>query len=356
MSYYPLNLENIDAYLKTIPFFMLPRTHYSILNAGNMNQLIRFKTMKNSYLCKQALPYIKCLGSEYPLTFNRIEYEIKFYSIASSITSEFFPEIFHIDLNIMKAFVMQDLLPCETLYEGIMKKQKYAVLAGQISSFITALVNNTHSNLSEYIFFNTNPLTQITLDYCFDFPFRKHVTNHKSYQFSQNFHQRKKELKCIFLNKQETLLHGDLHPSSIMVSDKKCYVIDSEFARLGPIAYDVGNLFAHILLMYFYYAKRDQHYAHWLYQFLYAIWHDLKLKLNAFDTLTLMQEIFGFMGIEITRRICGAAGIQAIREASPPLQKTLEQRGLTLGCYLVENYANLTDLSELDVILSSILN
>ncbi|TIU04340.1 MAG: S-methyl-5-thioribose kinase, partial [Mesorhizobium sp.] len=49
-------------------------------------------------------------------------------------------------------------------------------------------------------------------------------------------------LKHIFAANAETLLHGDLHSGSIMVTDTETRMIDPEFAFYGPIAFDVGML------------------------------------------------------------------------------------------------------------------
>src|SRR5690606_29500332 len=47
------------------------------------------------------------------------------------------------------------------------------------------------------------------------------------------------------------LLHGDLHTGSIMVTDGDTQVIDPEFAFYGPMAFDVGMLFANFWMSYF---------------------------------------------------------------------------------------------------------
>ncbi|MGO4839529.1 phosphotransferase, partial [Rhizobiaceae sp. 2RAB30] len=58
-------------------------------------------------------------------------------------------------------------------------------------------------------------------------------------------------LKHLFAAKAETLLHGDLHTGSIMVTDEETRVIDPEFAFYGPIAFDVGMLLANFWMSYF---------------------------------------------------------------------------------------------------------
>ena len=58
-------------------------------------------------------------------------------------------------------------------------------------------------------------------------------------------------LKHIFAATPETLLHGDLHTGSVMVTAEQTRVIDPEFAFYGPMAFDVGMLLANFWMSYF---------------------------------------------------------------------------------------------------------
>lgn len=57
--------------------------------------------------------------------------------------------------------------------------------------------------------------------------------------------------KATFCQRREALLHGDLHTGSCIVSATQFYVIDSEFAFYGPMAFDVGKFLANLLLTFF---------------------------------------------------------------------------------------------------------
>src|SRR5690606_19446052 len=59
------------------------------------------------------------------------------------------------------------------------------------------------------------------------------------------------KLKHMFAANAETLVHGDLHSGSIMVTDEDTRVIDPEFAFYGPMAFDVGMLLANFWMAYF---------------------------------------------------------------------------------------------------------
>ncbi len=53
------------------------------------------------------------------------------------------------------------------------------------------------------------------------------------------------------MERQQALLHGDLHTGSLMCTEDSTYVIDAEFAFCGPIAFDVGKMIANLLIAYF---------------------------------------------------------------------------------------------------------
>ncbi len=58
-------------------------------------------------------------------------------------------------------------------------------------------------------------------------------------------------MQARFMERQQALLHGDLHTGSLMCTDDTTYVIDAEFAFCGPIAFDVGKMIANLLIAYF---------------------------------------------------------------------------------------------------------
>jgi 5-methylthioribose kinase len=59
------------------------------------------------------------------------------------------------------------------------------------------------------------------------------------------------DAKAKFIQNRQALLHGDLHTGSCMVTQNTYYVIDTEFAFYGPIAFDVGKFIGNLLLTFF---------------------------------------------------------------------------------------------------------
>ena len=64
-------------------------------------------------------------------------------------------------------------------------------------------------------------------------------------------------LQALFCERQQALLHGDLHTGSFMVTESTTFAIDAEFAFYGPMAFDVSKMIANLLVAYFASAGRD---------------------------------------------------------------------------------------------------
>lgn len=58
------------------------------------------------------------------------------------------------------------------------------------------------------------------------------------------------EMKRRLIEKKQALLHGDLHTGSLLVCSDSTYVIDPEFAFVGPIGFDVGKIMANLAIAY----------------------------------------------------------------------------------------------------------
>ncbi|KAI3774690.1 hypothetical protein L1987_49250 [Smallanthus sonchifolius] len=59
------------------------------------------------------------------------------------------------------------------------------------------------------------------------------------------------QLKSKFCEQTQALIHGDLHTSSVMVTQDSTQVIDPEFAFYGPMGFDFGAFIGNLFLAYF---------------------------------------------------------------------------------------------------------
>ena len=101
------------------------------------------------------------------------------------------------------------------------------------------------------------------------------------------------DLGSRYLADGETLLHGDFYPGSWVRTVQGPFVIDPEFAFLGPAAFDLGVAVAHLLM-----AGVD----------------DVSGLLDAYPGPVDEPLVAGFAGVEIMRRLLGVAQLPMTRD------------------------------------------
>jgi 5-methylthioribose kinase len=100
-------------------------------------------------------------------------------------------------------------------------------------------------------------LCRITEDLVFTEPYVEHPNNH----FPDAIRSRVDELRANgellteiadlkhrFMTHGEALIHGDLHTGSVMVGGDRAVAFDLEFCFYGPVAFDLGALWANFIL------------------------------------------------------------------------------------------------------------
>jgi len=375
LSYSILDPINIPNYLATI--FDASYQHVNVVEIGdgNVNNVFRINKAKDSLIIKQAVPYLKCIGEEFALKLKRVKYEILYYRYVSKIYNKNIPQIYYADDRTMMLFCMQDLKDCIILSRAIITNNLPQNFANDIARFLahtsfktsTKYLNNIeHQELINQ--FNDNELINLTANFIFKFPYINHTTNYKNNNkiFSFKFKNNVNKLLDSFINQHEVLSHGDLHAGSIFVNQKDTYVIDSEFAFIGPIGFDLGLLCSSLIATYVYLNSGGKYnnVQEWILTTMNTVlnqfnsefknlWQqnpsvDMPFTSEEFEhyqniyLTEKLQHTIGFAGVEICRRICGVAGFTYIRElADIDVKSKIETKLLHLGIYLVENYNNI---------------
>jgi 5-methylthioribose kinase len=179
-------------------------------------------------------------------------------------------------------------------------------------------------------------------------------------------------LKMAFASRAETMLHGDLHSGSIMVTDTHVKVIDPEFATYGPMGFDVGMLIANFLMAHLsqpgHEASPGDRAGHqdWLLSVVQAVWdtfeaefahlwrsertgmlyqaslyedqgHGLAAEQALSDVLgQIWRDTLGFCGVEMHRRILGLAHNADFERISDEGRRaSCEARALAMGRQLM---------------------
>ncbi len=371
-----LNRETIPQYLRerqTEIGFFGPDTelHSEEIGDGNLNFVYRVSDAaqpESSLVLKQAPPYIKILGPDYPLSRDRLTYESRALEVYNRFAGETVPTQYYFDSD-AAVIVMEDLRGYNLLRDDLIAGKVNQTVPEQIGRFMGRVHSQTYMNNLDSVsvhkyrddFANT-VMQSITADYVFTLPFTEHETNFwtdgmgtavDQLKTDQQFLQKADELKSIFLTVQRGLTHGDLHTGSVMVSDKSAKVIDSEFAFYGPVGFDVGLFWANYLLSYYSHidnTKAQSEIITAIIQTWETYTEEFKMDPSLkFRTLQIIfNESVGFTGMEMLRRIVGAAHVKDI-ESIIDVQRKLrvETAILEFGSSLVKERHNIATVYEL---------
>ncbi|EDZ62441.1 5-methylthioribose kinase [Sulfurimonas gotlandica GD1] len=365
MEYRELDVNSVLDYLKNIKdvmsYFNGDDLSVDEIGDGNLNYVYKISSLQNPELAlilKQAVPYLRCVGEDFPLSRDRMTYEIralqKFYSIFPS----FIPKIYHASED-MSLVVMEFLAKHVIMRKGLIEKTEYKNFSEHISTYLSATLFYTSSlflNSSDKRAlidkFNGNTeLCKLSEDLVFSFAFMSHETNDnenvknnpqaKKLFSDAEFKERVLELKYKFMTQSDALLHGDLHTGSIMINEDETYVIDPEFAFVGPFGFDIGALLANLVHNYIYHSlvTNDKEFQAWLLKTIKEVLEKFSDKFLSFwqkaHTSALLVEGYldepalqnyknffiknilrdsvGFAGCKMARRVFGVAGVEEIR-------------------------------------------
>lgn len=384
MQYEILTTKTILSYVLSTPalqqFFSSDNITVNEIGDGNLNLVFVLSCDQKHLIIKQALPYVRCIGEDFPLAKERMHYEVRALQKFNEFAGEHTPEIYYFD-NDMCLVAMQYLENHIIMRKGMIDGIQYPRFAEHLSAFLAEILFKTSSLYLEseeknHLInkFNSNQLRKLTENFVFTFPYMPHATNkvRPSVQAAANklwadmeFKKNVLHLKDIFMNKTDALLHADLHTGSIMINQDETYIIDPEFAYVGPFGFDIGALIANLVMSWISHFERKPAYQPWvlntLKEFLtlfemkfLALWnqHQHSPLLNedfvGSDELVsyqrefmknMLQESIGFAGCKIARRQLGVAGVEDIRGLTDEAAATrAEIMALTIAREFVVNY------------------
>lgn len=400
MAYEILDEQSVIGYVRNVKetheFFGLDELEAVEIGDGNLNHvwIITSKTDKNKTLVlKQALPYLRCVGEEYPLGRERMTYEIRSMLEYEQIAPGFVPKIYHSN-EAMSLMVMQNLKDHIIMRKGIIAAAEYPDFVEHITDFLaltlfktSAFYLDSSTKRKQISRFNENTeLCELTENFVFTFPYMENETN----QFNEvirddvmrirqdaAFKQKAMELKYLFINRTDALIHGDLHTGSIMLNSKETYVIDSEFAFYGPMGFDIGAVVGNLLMAYASYFVRDNlEYKNWLLDSAMQVlqktlqkfrkhWDETKASAmmvegywqdcgeQAYETYKeaflkqLLQESIGFAGCKMMRRQMGIAHVLDIESIEDPKERAVAEKAvIRIAREFVVRYAEIETMDD----------
>ncbi len=397
MSYTILDASNLEAYLFSLPkikaFFDADSLFIDEIGDGNLNFVFLVTSSSDAsrqLIIKQAVPYLRCVGESYPLSKERMTYEIRSLEHFAQL-SPHIPKIYHSDEE-MSVLIMEYLSTHIIMRKGMIEGIEYPKFAEHISSF---LANSLFKTSSLYLsssdkrtlvsqFIGNSELCKLTEDFVFTAPFMEDETNAELPELSdvakhiENDVELKTKilhLKYKFMNQSDALLHGDLHTGSIMINQDETYVIDSEFAFVGPMGFDVGALIANLVMSWVSHTiqDNDSRYSDLILETINSVWQRFYEKFRtlwneteesalltkgfANDEIfkayqeqymkTLFQESIGFAGCKIIRRQFGIAGVEDIRGIEDDaIREKANRLAISIGERFIKEYNILNNIND----------
>ncbi len=367
---------------------------------GNLNYVYKIRRSDapdRAVIVKQAVPYLRMVGESWPLSRDRMTFEIRGLELYNELVPELVPSIYHADEE-MSVLVMELLDEHVILRQGMIDGITYPRIGTDIGIFLAETLFRTSALGMDSIerrelmdrFTLNHELCKLTEEFIFTFPLMEHESNYSNpatdafartvLRTDTDYKLRVLQLKNLFLTKADALLHADLHTGSLMVNEADTRIIDMEFAYFGPFGFDVGKIIANFLMSYtsHFFHSRDDSYQAWILDEAMKIWRvfeqrflDLwsqqgdsamlidglldESELEEFKRrfmLDIFHDTIGFCGCSLARRTVGIAGVADIRDIEDPdTRAELEIINLKLSHLLISRADTIDSIEELESLI-----
>ena len=374
---------------------------------GNLNLVFIVEGASGAAVIKQALPYVRLVGDSWPLPLKRSFFEYHALTRQQARAPGSVPAIYHFD-EVQALIIMEYLAPPHIiLRRALIDGRQLPNIARDIGLFMARTLFRgsdlsmvTRDRKADLALFADNvDLCDITENLVFSDPYFDAKMNRHTPQLNgivaelradRDLKVEAQRLKHIFAANAETLLHGDLHSGSIMVTDQETRMIDPEFAFYGPMAFDVGMLLANFWMSFFSQRGQEQEgkrdamrayllgvtaetwmvfraeFSHlWrsertgmLYQ--KSLFEDQGDRLGAEQALDhvlhqIWTDLLGFAGIEVHRRILGLAHNADFETiADEDLRASCEAKALKFGRHIAVNRRQIHSIDEVNTLAALI--
>jgi 5-methylthioribose kinase len=395
-----LDRDSVTEYLLSIPAVVdvlgADGTHeVAEIGDGNLNfvyKVSRTDDPARSVILKQAVPYLRMVGEEWPLGRDRMTYEIRALTLYNELVPGLVPRIYHADEE-MSTLVMQCLNDHIILRLGLIAGTKYPHIGEHIGAFLAdtlfrtsafSMESQARRQLMDRFTLNAE-LCKLTEEFVFTFPYMEHDSNYSNPTTDAWARQHLRnntayklnvlKFKELFLCKADALLHADLHTGSLMVNQAESYVIDMEFAYFGPFGFDVGKVMANFFMCATSHLHRstDKAFVTWLLDQAFVIWNVfseqfLQLWSQTSDSAMLMtglltdaelaeykthymrqllRETVGFAACSMARRTLGIAGVADVRGIEDvELRSRLEIINLQVSMLLMARHDSVDNIND----------
>ncbi|KAL4540995.1 hypothetical protein Ndes2437B_g05393 [Nannochloris sp. 'desiccata'] len=198
----PLTTESVKEYVSTRPNLAKhvgspstkPSWQVEEVGDGNLNFVFILRGHIGALCIKQAPPYVRCVGEEWPLSQDRVRIEAAALQAQAKYCPEHIPAVYHTD-GPMCLIAMEFIPPPHIiLRKGLIQGNTYPILADHMSTllantlFHTSLLAMSSSEFRRQIFeFENNEMCRLTEQLIFTDPYYKAPFNkHTSPQLDED--------------------------------------------------------------------------------------------------------------------------------------------------------------------------
>ena len=355
---------------------------------GNLNMVFRIQdsVSGNSIILKQALPYIRVV-KDWPMTLDRARIEAEVLREQDKADPGRVPKVFHYDSE-LALIVMEDLSDYTIMRKGLIDRTRYPHFAEHAGLFLARSLFSTsdyalsaEEKKARNVRFSNPELCKLTENVVFTDPYLDLPHNRynplireeaRSLWTDDELKLEVAKLKEKFLTHAQALVHGDFHTGSIFVTETDTRVIDPEFAYYGPMGFDIGALYANLLLNY---ASQLGHspdeseradYRAYLIGIIRDSWQVFEREFRRLWTehaveptahtagyldyylLQILQDTCGFAGAKMIRRIVGIAHVADLDSIEDDaIRAEAERLGLAIGRRLIVERTQVTAIEDL---------
>jgi 5-methylthioribose kinase len=267
-SYELLTPETAGAYIDARPALaaLVDTSTLDVQEIGDGNLNLVFVCQDatgRGVVLKQALPYVRLVGPEWPFTPRRAVAEARCYATHGAFAEEFLPAFHGFDAE-RYVLAVEDLSDHSVWRTALIEGEIHEQSAGKMGRYVgrlafhTSLLGTEAKALKLLAAEAVSPeLCEITEDLVLTEPFSGAERNWFQDEIRADAERLQRPeirraaaaAKHAFMTRGEALIHGDLHTGSVMVrGDGSTRAFDGEFCFYGPVGFDLGLLWANFVV------------------------------------------------------------------------------------------------------------
>ena len=232
----------------------------SLLADGKLNDVFLVRGSTGSIVLKQGLPWVR-IYPDWPLPAERTRHEARVYQIIGPLVGALAPQLIAYDqaANVLLLEAIENAAPWS---EALIAGRADPDIARALGQFTARLAFGTSSfgaddatRAAIAASAGESVLTDMMAHLVFTRPLEPDDAHASGHGIGGDRVRADRELAAAiaglgerYRTADEALIHGDLHIASVLVAAGRPVVLDYEFARTGPVGFDLGLLWANILL------------------------------------------------------------------------------------------------------------